>query len=377
MNIFGKSSIIIFMAIAGAMAAYHYIKGKQWHDFKALNAGLIFVILTAMSFLISCYLGTNISVATEKWVILLSIVLLGYCIAKILIVQNFDVLYFYKIASYLLIFCAVVAVSSIIITHFFPQLDMRPSNLYGSILAMGFPFVAYTAINAPTKKALWCLSLAMLCAGVFSLGGRTGYIVIAACAFVMMVVYPWGNVREALKHILSIGVSMVSGIISGLYVYYLSVGTQIYSSRVGAIDIDRPASGRLYIWEKTFDRFYDHPYFGVGLKGFRDLYLTSDDGHQVLHAHNIVLELLVDTGAIGFILFSMTILWFVMRYCVAYIDLKDKHIRARYLPILIGFIGYGTACMALTSIFHTWWFLYMIIFLVLIGVSTSQMRAAK
>ncbi|MEZ5485087.1 MAG: O-antigen ligase family protein [Lysobacteraceae bacterium] len=71
--------------------------------------------------------------------------------------------------------------------------------------------------------------------------------------------------------------------------------------------VDHALSGRLPIWEAAIDMGADHPVNGVGVRGFREAYpayAPADDhwvsqGDTALHAHQLLLELWAETGAIG------------------------------------------------------------------------------
>ena len=78
--------------------------------------------------------------------------------------------------------------------------------------------------------------------------------------------------------------------------------------------LDNALSGRLSIWHAAIGMIEDHPVNGVGVRGFRDVYpeyAARDDfwlstGQPgALHAHQIVLEVLSETGAIGLLLWLM------------------------------------------------------------------------
>lgn len=62
---------------------------------------------------------------------------------------------------------------------------------------------------------------------------------------------------------------------------------------------------RLIIWERVWSVMLQHPFFGVGLGGFRDAFFANqawlhvDLAYPSLHAHNTYLELLADTGWLG------------------------------------------------------------------------------
>ena len=78
--------------------------------------------------------------------------------------------------------------------------------------------------------------------------------------------------------------------------------------------LDEALSGRLSIWHAAVGMVAEHPVNGVGVRGFRSAYAdyaAADDfwlahGQRgALHAHQIVLEVLTETGAIGLLLWLM------------------------------------------------------------------------
>ncbi len=75
--------------------------------------------------------------------------------------------------------------------------------------------------------------------------------------------------------------------------------------------MDIALSGRVSIWRTALAMAEAHPVNGVGVRDFRDAYAQyaqpddwwmRGDNHGALHAHQIVLELLSETGVIGLLL---------------------------------------------------------------------------
>ena len=78
--------------------------------------------------------------------------------------------------------------------------------------------------------------------------------------------------------------------------------------------LDQALSGRLSIWYAAAGMIAEHPVNGVGVRGFREAYAryaAPDDfwlahGQQgALHAHQVVFEVLSETGAVGLLLWLM------------------------------------------------------------------------
>jgi O-antigen ligase len=77
-----------------------------------------------------------------------------------------------------------------------------------------------------------------------------------------------------------------------------------------AAGLDHALSGRLRIWEAALCMIREHPVNGVGVRGYRDAYAACAPQlgppawgtGGALHAHQIVLEILSETGALGLLL---------------------------------------------------------------------------
>jgi O-antigen ligase len=76
--------------------------------------------------------------------------------------------------------------------------------------------------------------------------------------------------------------------------------------------LDEASAGRVRIWETASHMIAAHPVNGVGVRGFRyayptyaqpgDPFIGSDGDEGAAHAHQIVLEILSETGVIGLLL---------------------------------------------------------------------------
>jgi O-antigen ligase len=84
---------------------------------------------------------------------------------------------------------------------------------------------------------------------------------------------------------------------------------QVFSG--DAVGLDQALSGRLRIWEAAGCMIREHPINGVGVRGYRDAYGDCAPKNLgppawgiggALHAHQIVLEILSETGVLGLLL---------------------------------------------------------------------------
>lgn len=82
--------------------------------------------------------------------------------------------------------------------------------------------------------------------------------------------------------------------------------------------IEHALSGRLAIWDVAWRMGEDHPVNGVGVRAFRhaypdyaapdDVFVDAQTGQGAFHAHQIVLELWSETGAIGLACWLLAVL---------------------------------------------------------------------
>jgi O-antigen ligase len=91
---------------------------------------------------------------------------------------------------------------------------------------------------------------------------------------------------------------------------------------MGSGDLERALAGRDWIWSTAVHMAANHPINGVGVRGFRHAYaahsspgdpwVNPETGTGAAHAHQIVLEVLTETGATGLLLW-LCAAWLLMR----------------------------------------------------------------
>ena len=97
--------------------------------------------------------------------------------------------------------------------------------------------------------------------------------------------------------------------------------------------VDTALSGRAQIWSAAICMVTHHPINGVGARGFREAYPACDTetgqrpewgGGPAFHAHQIILEILSETGVIGLLLWlaGAALAWRAWRYATP--QAKDR-----------------------------------------------------
>ena len=128
----------------------------------------------------------------------------------------------------------------------------------------------------------------------------------------------------------------------------------------GTDGVDHALSGRLPIWRAALDMTLAHPVNGVGVRSFRDAYPTfarEDDPWLVdaehgagYHAHQIVLEVLSETGLLGafFWLGGAALAWRAWRFATPAARLRA---RAPALALAVTVFPFNTHL----AVYSTFW----------------------
>lgn len=186
------------------------------------------------------------------------------------------------------------------------------SNLkLGLVLASLSPFALEAAVQK-FRAPGWLLTAAVFGLVILLAGSRASWLVYA----LVLIVSGWRRIgRKRLLALLLLGVGVTS-----VAAYTFSPQFESRIARTLAVfrgdraGLDDALSGRLSVWHAAWGMIQDHPINGVGIRGFRNVYAqyaAPDDfwlSHGragALHAHQIVLEILSETGAIGLLLWLM------------------------------------------------------------------------
>jgi O-antigen ligase len=218
----------------------------------------------------------------------------------------------------------------------------------GLVLASLAPFPLIAAAKR-FGLAGWLLMAAALGLVVLLAGARAAWLTLA----LVLVISGWQQfgAKRAL-------VLMAAG---GLAVFALSMAfSHKFQDRVertgaaldgGSEGVDFALSGRLSIWRTAIDMAVANPVNGVGVRGFRDAYATyaaKDDPWLVdadhgagFHAHQIVLEVLSETGLVGLLLWlgGAALAWRAWRFAAP--EARERA-RAPALALLVTVFPFNT-----------------------------------
>lgn len=158
-------------------------------------------------------------------------------------------------------------------------------NILSQYLVMMTPFAVYHAFHAPHKSwrgiSCFCLLAAIGCtAFTFS---RGAYIALAAAALVLVV----ANRR----HIVTILLSALAAL--------LLIPDAVWN-RVGSLGkLDVSGLERISAWDTCLEIIAANPVFGTGCGIFYTWQVLAEAGTRAPHAHNTVIQILVEGGIVA------------------------------------------------------------------------------
>ena len=193
----------------------------------------------------------------------------------------------------------------------------------GPVLAVLSPFVLLAARDRFGWRGL-AVAFVFLGVPILLAGSRAAWVMYA----LVCVVLAWRETRSKRGFALAL---VAFAVLAGAMVTVALQDSQRFGSRVersllllrgteGAVD--EASAGRISIWRTAVAMWRAHPLTGVGVRGFRYAYpayagpkdqfidTASDTGAS--HAHQIVLEILSETGALG-LLFWLAGVWLALR----------------------------------------------------------------
>lgn len=158
-------------------------------------------------------------------------------------------------------------------------------------------------------------------------------------------------------------------------------GQSFLSDAFASFGRDTTLTGRVDVWEKLIVAIGKHPLVGYGLGGYflgdtgPSAELARDGGWLAPSAHNAYLDIWINIGAIGLVLFTLTF-FFALSRLVKQIRQKGSGVDIWALVCLVEMAVYGISGNPFLQTNDPFWFLYM--FLV-ISVAThyTPKRASR
>jgi O-antigen ligase len=224
--------------------------------------------------------------------------------------------------SFLLVFWAVDGFVQLLFGNDLFGIAMHPDRLnamfikkyqfFGPTLAMLSPLLLEHARRRWPAWA-WVAAFTLTLGAVLIAGMRAGWLAMG----LVLAVYMWlmfrQENRDLRKASLSIPIFVITAIIGSYLVsplFQARLDQSLALQQGSQVAIDAASTYRLPIFKTSLVMFKAHPVNGVGVRAFPKAYMDyaeADDFHirqsggksGATHAHNLVLEVMADTGAIG------------------------------------------------------------------------------
>lgn len=172
------------------------------------------------------------------------------------------------------------------------------------------------------KKRDYVLLLIMIIALIITRKRAHTVFVLAA----MLVLYYFSSGKKLGKRIFKmVGAAIVVGIIGVLAYKYFQPFQELVNRFVEFANSDDFTNNRTRWWKVAFDNFKLHPIIGIGWGRFYDL-CGKTTGYYA-NTHNVFLQLLCETGIVGFLVYMI---WFVKLYFTSiklYKNLKNEEVK--------------------------------------------------
>jgi O-antigen ligase len=231
----------------------------------------------------------------------------------------------------------------------------------GPVLATLSPFVLLAARARFGRRGL-VVAFLLLAAPILLAGSRAAWLSYALVG----VLLAWHETRDPRRFL---------GVLAALAIGVAAMGAFAWhdSTRFGArierslralqgteAAVDEASAGRVRIWRTAIAMSKAHPLTGVGVRGFRYAYpayaapddrfvdRASDTGAS--HAHQIVLEVLSETGLLGLLLWIAGA-WFALRAWWR----ADADARARALAPALALVAMCFPLNTHLAFYSAWW----------------------
>ena len=247
----------------------------------------------------------------------------------------------------------------------------------GPVLAVLSPFVLWVARDRWGWRGLAFGFLALL-GPVLLAGSRAAWLGFGLVCLGWL----WRETRAPLRFIGTlVAVALIAAFAAGIAwrtspAFEARVNRTLLALQGSRDGVDDALAGRLRIWHASAAMIADHPINGVGVRDFRYAYahyaqpgddFVQADGEGAAHAHQIVLEVLTETGVLGFLLWLCGTVLVVRAWWIA-----DAAARTRACVPALALVAMCFPLNTHLAFYSAWWGL---LFWWLVGVYCAALYA--
>lgn len=242
-------------------------------------------------------------------------------------------------------------------------------NVFGEYLIMLLPlaFAFFVIAKDFNKKATALIPVALGGMALIYTWSRGAWL---GCIFAFIIMFIIVNKRAISLYFLGLfSLPLAIPIIpSSILDRFTSIGNMT----------DTSTSYRVFIWEASAKMIKDYFFGGIGIGtgAFQSVYseYALAGIETAPHSHNLYLQVLLELGIFGFIIFIATMFFF---FCKVFTFLKDS--KSREMSLIVGAIACGLMAILVQGLTDYVWYNYRVFafFWMMIGVASAAINISK
>lgn len=228
-----------------------------------------------------------------------------------------------------------------------------PRNTISHICSILSTFIFLYLYIKFNKQKWLLLSLIPLFLVILLSGRRAAWVMLALSTFGFLAyAYAYSKQKKLFLKFIAVLFSLITLVLGSTIVYHEPTHNR-FKTTLGLFSgdydkINRATAVRLPIWEASYKIFKSNPVNGIGPRGFRHVYhnYAAEDDYFVTiekavpsQPHIIILEILAETGIIGFIGYLFAI-YLILQ--IAWRSNNKKKLLPYLIPVLVALFPFNT-----------------------------------
>jgi len=316
----------LFLSVVNGIILLYFLAKRKVFDIKIFRNSKIFFSYTA--FLSICFLSILGAINTAESFIYISrllIVFIGLINITLLIRYiKFEVL--------LWILTTLLLVESLaILNQFIDVYDPTKEfgrnskmigvaaniNIAGFSIALLMPFALQLYLSIKNKLKIILFLLLIISSFTCFLTGSRGAILSISFVFIAFIIRSYFIERKPKRKFFKTLI-IISPFLISIFATEILFDTMRYSYRINQI-VERGSNSRLKYYEDTFDSFKENPLLGIGIGNWKINSINKGKRHiegyiVPYHAHNDFLQILAETGILGFLSYISIFLFSIFQF---------------------------------------------------------------
>ncbi|MGB9857719.1 MAG: O-antigen ligase family protein [Dictyoglomaceae bacterium] len=252
--------------------------------------------------------------------------------------ENFSIENLYPLIDYWILGSTLLSFGSITVFLYkgtYAETTFLGKNGVGTLLATSLPLAQLRIFNSQDK--LWHILCLLIITGGLILCMSQGAWIGLLLAEILLFILGDKKIRKNILFLSFLGLLLLSIFIIRSFL----VKDNLFSFFLTRLDMNSSSkTERIYIWKSAWKMFLDHPITGIGVGTFGLAYpsykLPQSHIETTPFAHNLPLNLLAETGILGFLSFTILTFSFFIKGLKVFLRQRDLAI----LSLLSGFTAY-------------------------------------